>query len=153
MYIEKETFKTIIQSTPLVSIDLIIQNLSGQVLLGKRLNKPAQGFWFVPGGRICKNESIEDAYTRLVLNELGVQAQFSDARSFGTFEHFYQDNVFDEPFSTHYIVLGYELALNMELNVLPKEQHSEYKWFSIEELLASPEVHKYTKQYFINGHK
>jgi colanic acid biosynthesis protein WcaH len=45
-----ETFKTVIASTPLISIDLIVRNNQQQILLGKRLNKPAQGYWFVPGG-------------------------------------------------------------------------------------------------------
>jgi len=33
---------------------------------------------------------------------------------------------------------------------LPTEQHSEYKWFTIDELLESKQVHKYTKDYFRN---
>jgi len=33
---------------------------------------------------------------------------------------------------------------------LPVEQHSEYKWFTIGELLDSNQVHNYTKDYFRN---
>ena len=46
--LELETFKTVVASTPLVSIDLIVRNRQGQVLLGLRTNRPAQGGWFVP---------------------------------------------------------------------------------------------------------
>ena len=56
-----DTFKTVIKSSPLVSIDLIVRNEQGQVLLGKRTNRPAQGFWFVVGGRVLKDESLEHA--------------------------------------------------------------------------------------------
>lgn len=49
-----DTFKTVIESTPLVSIDLIVLNSEGKILLGKRLKHPAQGYWFVPRGRILK---------------------------------------------------------------------------------------------------
>ncbi len=47
-------FKTIVANTPLISIDLIIQNSQKKILLGKRINRPAQGYWFVPGGRVRK---------------------------------------------------------------------------------------------------
>jgi colanic acid biosynthesis protein WcaH len=43
-------FKKIVESTPLISIDLVVRNDQGSVLLGKRTNRPAQNFWFVPGG-------------------------------------------------------------------------------------------------------
>ena len=66
MYLSKENFQTVIASTPLISIDLIIKNSQGEYLLGYRNNKPAQDYWFVPGGRILKDESKSDAYTRLV---------------------------------------------------------------------------------------
>ena len=71
MFLDKETFSSVIKAAPLVSIDLVIKNKQGQTLLGERLNKPAQGFWFVPGGRILKDESLADAFKRLATEELG----------------------------------------------------------------------------------
>ena len=56
MLLDKDTFSTVIQNTPLISIDLIVENKKGQILLGKRVNEPALGYWFVPGGRIFKDE-------------------------------------------------------------------------------------------------
>ena len=70
-----DTFKTIIASTPLISIDLIIRNKNGDVLLGKRINRPAQGFWFVPGGRVLKDESFALAFKRLIKVELDMFAR------------------------------------------------------------------------------
>lgn len=54
MFLRQEDFATVVRSTPLVSLDLIVENAQGEFLLGKRLNRPAQGFWFVPGGRVQK---------------------------------------------------------------------------------------------------
>ncbi len=51
---DSTVFLKVIDAAPLVTIDLIIRNPKSDVLLGKRLNRPAQGFWFVPGGRIRK---------------------------------------------------------------------------------------------------
>jgi colanic acid biosynthesis protein WcaH len=74
------TFKTVIDSTPLISIDLVVRDGEGRVLLGQRLNRPAQGFWFVPGGRILKSESLSSAFRRLTLDELGIEIDIADDR-------------------------------------------------------------------------
>jgi colanic acid biosynthesis protein WcaH len=37
------TFKTVISSTPLISIDFVVKKSGGKVLLGKRTNRPAKG--------------------------------------------------------------------------------------------------------------
>jgi colanic acid biosynthesis protein WcaH len=44
-----------------VSVDLVLVRDGREVLLGLRTNRPAQGSWFVPGGRILKNEKRADA--------------------------------------------------------------------------------------------
>ncbi|WP_026958944.1 GDP-mannose mannosyl hydrolase [Aliagarivorans taiwanensis] len=152
-YLPKATFSAVIASTPLVSIDLVVQNPQGQVLLGRRLNRPAQGCWFVPGGRIVKDETMASALQRLTRDELGVALQLSEGKFLGTFEHFYHDNVFfDEgesanQFSTHYVVLAYRYVLDLPLADLPAEQHGDYCWFDIDEALACDDVHQHTQWY------
>ena len=148
MHLPLSTFETVIKHAPLISIDLVIQNQKGEVLLGYRNNRPAQGYWFVPGGRILKNESMECAFKRLTLNELGAEFNLSDAQLIGPFEHFYSDNVTSEEFSTHYIALGYRLSVDESQLQLPLEQHSRYTWMTVGELLANPKVHKHSCWYF-----
>jgi colanic acid biosynthesis protein WcaH len=147
VFLEKETFSTVIKSAPLISIDLVVENTHGDFLFGCRNNRPAKGFWFVPGGRIMKDESMADAFKRLTLNELGVEFKICQAECIGPFEHFYSDNVTGENFSTHYIALGYRLVVDALPN-LPKEQHCDYKWLSIEKLLLDSTVHKHSRWYF-----
>ena len=79
MYLDKKIFQTIVQNTPLVSIDLVIKNAQDQVLLGRRNNRPAQGYWFVPGGRIRKNETLAQAFKRLTCVELDQEFLLGDA--------------------------------------------------------------------------
>ncbi len=74
--LELPLFKTIVANTPLISIDFIIRNSEGKALLGQRQNRPAQNFWFVPGGRIFKDESFENAFKRISLEELGKEFSF-----------------------------------------------------------------------------
>lgn len=147
--LDAELFQCVVASTPLVSIDLIVQNSQGKVLLGQRLNRPAQGFWFVPGGRIRKDETMEQAFIRLAQEELGIIASgLADATFLGPYEHFYDDNFCNENFSTHYVVLGYKLTVDLDIDVLPNDQHKAYRWLSTDDLLAANDVHINTKFYF-----
>ena len=147
MFLDKDTFKTVIENAPLVSIDLVVKNSRGQYLLGYRTNRPAKGFWFVPGGRIHKGESMDLAFLRLTEVELGVKVDRQSARFIGPFEHFYDDSVFGKDVTTHYIVLGYELILDINIRELPSEQHSQYRWFGRSELIERENVHQHSKWY------
>ncbi len=148
MFLDNNTFETVIDSTPLISIDLVVKNQQGQALLGFRTNRPAQNYWFVPGGRIQKNESMNKAFTRLCQNELGIARSMKQATFLGSYEHFYDDSVFGEHISTHYVVLGYEIAVDESQLSLPTEQHSQYQWFDVKMLLTQDDVHQHSKWYF-----
>lgn len=147
-FLEKEVFTTVIDSTPLISIDLVVVNEHEKVLLGFRTNKPAKGFWFVPGGRIQKNESLACAFSRLTNQELGCSFDIRQAQFLGPFEHFYDDYVFGDDISTHYVVLGYKLRVTTSQLRLPHEQHNAYEWYSERDLLNADSVHRHTKWYF-----
>ena len=144
--LDDQIFKTVVDSVPLVSIDILIKR-NNKVLLGKRVNKPAQSYFFSTGGRINKNETINSAMNRIVKDELNIELK-TTPKFIGVFEHFYDDSIYED-ISTHYVNLAYEYQVE-EVVDLPVEQHSEYKWFAIDELLASKQVHKYTKDYSRN---
>ena len=144
--LDDQIFKTVVDSAPLISIDILIKK-GNKILLGKRVNKPAQGYFFSIGGRINKNETIYNAMTRVALNELNIDLK-STPEFIGVFEHFYNDSMY-ENVSTHYVNIAYEYEIE-EIPDLPTEQHSEYQWFTVDELLNSDQVHKYTKDYFRN---
>jgi len=149
MYLDNKTFKTVIASTPLIAIDLIVVNDKKEILLGKRLNQPAKDFWFVPGGRVLKNETLASAFTRLTLIELGKEIELKQAQLLGVFEHFYQESVFGDQQSTHYVNAAHVIKIGKdELSELPiGEQHGSYSWHGIDGIKNSPDVHKYTKEY------
>jgi colanic acid biosynthesis protein WcaH len=142
--LDDQIFKTVVDSAPLVSIDILLKK-DNKILLGKRINKPAQGYFFSTGGRINKNETIDSAMVRIVKNELNIELKFMP-EFIGVFEHFYDDSIY-ESVTTHYVNLAYEYEVEEVLN-LPIEQHNEYQWFTVSELLKSKQVHKYVKDYF-----
>ncbi len=142
--LDSKTFKTIVDSAPLISIDIIIKK-GDKVLLGKRVNKPAQGYFFSIGGRVTKNEALDNAMIRIAKNELNIELKFTP-KFIGVFEHFYDDSIY-ENVSTHYVNIAYEYQV-ADITDLPTEQHSEYQWLTVNELLKSKQVHKYVKDYF-----
>lgn len=145
----EKDFLKIVDATPLVSIDLVVRNTTGEILLGKRVNRPAKGYWFVPGGRIRKNERLSEAMQRIAEAELGISIKLSEAELLGVYEHIYDDNFFEEEgINTHYVVLGYAYELDDSIEVTLDQQHSEAIWWSVDDLLNSAEVHDNTKAYF-----
>ena len=142
--LDNQTFKIVLNSTPLISIDLLVKK-DNKILLGKRINKPAQGYLFSIGGRVYKNETIDSAMMRIAKNELNVELKLMP-RFIGVFEHFYDDSIYQD-LSTHYVNLAYEIEIQETFN-LPTEQHNEYQWLTVDELFKSKQVHKYVKDYF-----
>ncbi len=153
MHINKELFASIVKNTPLISIDLIIYNSDEEVLLGYRNNLPARNTWFVPGGRIRKDEKFEEAFNRITLEELGTKISIEKAEFKGVYEHHYPGENFAglAGFGTHYIVLAFALKMNQSAMNMPNSQHREYRWLKPDEILFADDVHQNVKNYF-NGY-
>lgn len=148
--LDKNDFLSVVTHAPLVSIDLIAHDSEGRFLLGRRVNEPARGYWFVPGGRIYKNETLEQAFARITEAEIGRRLTLADADLQGVYEHFYSENFADAPgVSTHYVVLGYRLREPVDTDSLNYEQHSDYRWSEPDSILADPGVHANTRAYFL----
>jgi colanic acid biosynthesis protein WcaH len=115
----------------LVSIDLVVVDSEQKVLCGWRVNQPARGFWFVPGGRILKDELLDEAFNRIAQVELGEgNWRRSDATLLGVFEHLYATNFAEAPgVTTHYVVLAYRIDV-VDRPFPPDDQHSDYRWLS-----------------------
>jgi colanic acid biosynthesis protein WcaH len=142
--LNKKIFKVVIDSVPLISIDILLKK-DNRFLLGKRINKPAQGHYFTIGGRVFKNETLDQAIQRVAKFELNIDLKLTP-KFIGVFEHFYDDGIYKDV-STHYVNLAYEIEVE-NLPDFPFDQHAEYRWLTIDELFKSKQVHKYVKDYF-----
>jgi colanic acid biosynthesis protein WcaH len=148
-FLSQDDFATVIRSTPLVSIDFIIARPDGTILLGKRHNEPARGSWFVPGGRIRKNERLDAAFQRLLAAETGLSLSRASAAPMGVYEHLYDTNALGDPaFGTHYVVIAYRLDIPDGAVPVVDSQHAEFRWQLPADLLDDPHVHANTKAYF-----
>lgn len=103
----------------------------------------------MPGGRVQKDERLENAFERLTLAELGLRLPLSSAEFYGVWQHFYDDNFSGTDFTTHYVVLGFRLKVSEADLRLPDSQHDDYCWLTPQALLASDNVHDNSRAYFM----
>lgn len=128
---------------------LLIEDTKGRILLGKRTNRPAQGYWFVPGSRIRKNEKLAVAVKKISSTELGTEILIENATLLGAFDHIYSDNFHNaEDINSHYVALAYKISVTDDLKMEFDDQHSEMCWWPKENLLNDTSVHNNTKAYF-----
>jgi colanic acid biosynthesis protein WcaH len=142
-------FRSVVAHAPLVAIDLVVQDRQRRVLLGWRRNPPARGYWFVPGGRVRKDETLAEAFARISAAELGETFQLEHSIFMGIYQHFYSENFRGEAHaSTHYITLAHKLRANDTCLPLPDDQHSRYRWASRTDIECDLLVHPYARAYF-----
>ena len=147
--LDAKTFKTVVENTPLVSIDLCLM-CDGQVLLGKRTNEPLKGKWFTPGGRIYKNETWQDALLRIAEVELGlIGIAVEDFSLMGVWDHFYNNSAVDQNTSTHYVNLPHYAEFKSKPQITSDDQHGEFKWFDLAVLSKDDKSHPYICNYAV----
>lgn len=149
------TFSSACAALPLVSIDLMVTRPGEngrELLLGLRNNRPAQGWWFTPGGRIRKNEPLATALRRIADEEIGLNLDWlSRTQLLGAWDHFYPDSAFDPAVSTHYVNLPHALHLTEDeaRAVQPPFgqglQHQEWTWLSLAKASTDKRVHGYVR--------
>ena len=142
----KEDYLQVIKNTQIISVNMVILNNAGQVLLGYRNNAPAIRKWFVPGGRVYKHEKIPDAVRRITKEQLG--HEFNHDRELGVFHHSYDDNIDNERFGTQCIVFAVVIKIKEIPKFVKSDAHAVLHWWNVTDLKTNAGVHKYTKDYF-----
>lgn len=72
-----DVFYFVSQLTPLINVDLLVKNKSGQVLLTWRDDRFYGPAWHIPGGIIRFKEKIEDRIEKVAQLELGASVRFA----------------------------------------------------------------------------
>ena len=144
--LDAATFKTVIESTPLVSIDLCLV-CEGRLLMGRRQNEPLKGQWFTPGGRLLKNERWQDGLVRIAKTELGLNVNSDDFELMGVWDHFYENSAINERISTHYVNLPHVCYLESRPELSLDTQHGSVRWFDIPSLIKDTGHQIYMREY------
>jgi colanic acid biosynthesis protein WcaH len=142
----KEDYLLLVKNTQIVSVNMIVFNNVGQVLLGYRNDPPARSKWSVPGGRVYKHEKIPDAVRRVTKEQLG--HEFEHDEELGVFHHSYDDNFDNEHFGTRCIVFAVAIHLKKLVKFVKNDQHAVLHWWNVPDLKTNACVQQYTKDYF-----
>ncbi len=145
--ITPEMFKKFLAVLPIATINIAILR-DDEVLLVKRLNEPAKGYWYTPGGIILKGESLKGSVLRICKEETGLDVE--SIKLIGVYTEYWSEGYFTQNIQT--ISIYYSATpLSGKINV--DWQSSEVKWFQIDELppKTGETVKKMMKQYQIRG--
>lgn len=74
MIIPEDLYKQIIQLMPIICVDVLIEH-NNKYLIIKRNDEPAKGEWWLVGGRLHKNESLENCVIRKCKEEVGLDVE------------------------------------------------------------------------------
>lgn len=66
--------KTFVPKTPLLTVDCVVLDGEGRILLIRRKNAPFEGQYALPGGFVDIGETVEAAAKRELMEETGVKA-------------------------------------------------------------------------------
>ena len=125
--IPEEKYKMIMENMPIVCTDGVIVNDNGEYLLVYRNNHPLKGEYWLPGGRVMKNETLCEAVKRKMNQELGIDVEIE--RLLGFFETVFQKTRVSGIGGFHAISFVFLLKPLQEKIVLDS-QSSDWKWFN-----------------------
>lgn len=152
--LSREKYLMAVNLTQIVSVDLLVRNKDGKILVGKRKNSPAKGYYFVPGGRVYKNETLKEGAERMLGWELGIYDKSIRPKPRCVSEHMYDDNfcqardVDGKVVSTHYVCFAFDVDLDSFDMSTFNTQHDGGLWLTPEEILSRDDVHEYVKLYY-----
>ncbi len=124
--IPEESYKMILDNMPIVCIDSVVVNADGEYLLVKRNNHPLKGEYWLPGGRLMKNETLREAVKRKMKQELGIDVEIE--RLMGFFETVFKKTSTNIAGGFHAVSFVFLLKPLQEKIVLDN-QSSSWNWF------------------------
>lgn len=140
-FIEEGLYRKICSVLPIVCVDIIVTD-GKRFLLGKRINEPAKGQWFFPGGRVHKGETAEQAAVRKIKEEIGLSLHRRDLRFVGCGETIFEGKEGSAK-NRHTVNIVFQTITKKKDFCLDVTQNSELKWFGS----VSPKWHPYVKQF------
>lgn len=95
-WLNEAEFAAVVSLTSIVSVDLLVFDGEGRILLGRRTNEPARGTWFTPGGKVRKFEPLDAALRRVSATELGAAPCGRAPPLHGVYRHMYETSRFPD---------------------------------------------------------
>ncbi len=114
--IKQDQYNKIKTLNPIPTVDLLVTH-KDRLLLMLRNNKPAKDQWFTPGGRILKDEPLEETVKRVLKEETGLHP--TTITQISTISHIWPQ--------AHTVTTIYKVQVGTD-EVKMNEEHRDYKW-------------------------
>ena len=124
-------YPTIHEKMPIACVDVVLKTSDGKFLLVKRDNEPCKNEMWLVGGRIKRNERLEETAKRKVKEEIGINVNHLQKLA-GGYETIFEKDPFQHGKGTHTINTCFMAEISdEELNKVKLDhQHSGYELFS-----------------------
>jgi len=126
MKLPSEEYRKVLEQMPILCVDGIIVNQEGRFLLVKRKNEPFRDEWWVPGGRVFKGETLEEAFKRKMREELGIEVKI--LMPVGYYEAQHEDGAWRVSGGVHAVSVVF-CAVPLSLEVVLDDQSSAWGFF------------------------
>ena len=112
---------------PVCCVDVVLYH-QGKVLLILRKNEPEKGRWWIPGGRVYKNEMLGDAVRRKIREEIGIDVRVE--KKIGVYEYFSDKTHFEDVTTgTHSVPVCFvAIPVAKDVNIHIDATSSSYRW-------------------------
>ena len=127
--LDSSLYRIIHQNMPINCVDVVLKTTDRGFLMIKRKEEPAKDQWWLPGGRVLRNESLVSAAKRKVLEETNLRIKSLDKIVNG-YELLFRGDPFDHGGGTHSICTCYSAEVKDLSSLKMDECHSESKVFS-----------------------
>jgi len=142
--IPNNEYKGILEKMPICCVDIVIHE-SNKVLLVRRKNKPAEGQLWLPGGRIYKNERLEEAAIRKAFEEVGTKIKIE--KKIGVYEVMFNEGPFNDLKTGVHAISVCFLAKPLNKNIKIDDTSLDYVWID----KISNELNPYVKEILIDS--
>ena len=121
--LSKEEFDDIYSKVPRLTVEIVLRDKEGHILLSKRAIEPCKGQWHLPGGTVRFGEPLLAAVRRIAKRELAITVQA--ARNTGVIEYpsHYEEGL-DDPVGLVFEVQSYSGIVDIN------NEASAVEWFS-----------------------
>jgi colanic acid biosynthesis protein WcaH len=136
--ISQELYNQILENIPIACVDVAIV-AQGSVLLVRRKDAPAQGQWWVPGGRVLKGEMMKATAYRKAKDEVGIACHIGSI--IHTAETIFPDG--PQGIAVHSInSCFFAYPVQPDFSPLLDSHHQEYRWVT----QVSRDLHPYVQR-------
>ena len=121
-FLPLEKFNEIRKLVPMITVNGILRNLSGNVLVLKRNNEPFLGEYWVPGGYLMHGESISNCLKREIKEETNLDVK-----------GYVLSSIVSTHTKTAHVIEFNFLVYDFDGDFKINSEHSDVKWISSDE--------------------